>query len=37
MNRKGDLLGDNLVSVILWIVFLILGIGIGWYIFNKIA
>ena len=37
MNRKGDVLGGNLVSILLWIVFLILGLGIGWYIFSKLV
>jgi uncharacterized protein YneF (UPF0154 family) len=37
MHKRGQLIGDNLVTILLWIVFLIIGFGIGMYIFSKLT
>jgi hypothetical protein len=37
MYKKAQLIGDNIVTILLWIVFLIIGLGAGLYIFSKLT
>lgn len=37
MYKKAQLIGDNLVTTLLWIAFLIIGFGVGVYIFSKLT